>query len=403
MAGMTSLILLASAFADDGTTLHLPFDDDASVAEAQRSRSVRQTRQTTSRGGVTATRVTRTDGERRASKTVYSNGTHTVSTTRGHSSEAGMGRSMTTHTGPQGTSVRGRSATAPGVGRGRSSSPHGGTAKVVGPPAHAASHGVHTPVRVAGAPVVAHTPVRTTPTVVHNPVRTAPVVVHHTARSVHGHHGAPRAVIVHRTPRPVVVHGRSRTVVVAQPAPPPPPPVVERAPRERGLHREGSLALGLGMGSLVGGYADGGGGYGDLGFGLSGRYRPTAGLGLQLDVGHHRDTYSLLSERDQTQVAGSVALFAFPKDRVQPYALAGLSWTGRDIHDVVAFSDGSVAEIHTGASRFGPHAGLGVEFAFGRSIALDIEGRVIGALNGLPDDPSLPAQGLGKVALQFHF
>jgi hypothetical protein len=382
MAGMTPLFLIAAAQGDDGTTLALPFAEPAvAFAEAGRSGSVRQTRQSTTRGGVTATRVTRTDGVRRASKTVVTNGAGTWTNVRGHSAERGMGKTLTTHAGPNGAGTLGRSA--------------------------------HTPARVAGAPVVAHggtqrtaavvhTPPRTSPVVVHAPVRTAPVVVHTPPRPVVVASPPTRTVVVHRAPPPVVVHGsHARTVVVAEPAPPPPP--VVRQPRpDPGLDRAGSLALGLGMGSLLGGYAEGGG-YGDLGFGASGRYRPAAGLGLQLDLAHHREAFHNLSERDQTQVAGSVALFAFPESRVQPYALGGLTWTGRDIHDVVAFNDGTVAEVHTGASTFGPHGGLGLEIAFGPSVALDLEGRLIGSLNHLPDDPTLPAQGVGKVALQIHF
>ncbi len=368
MAALSTLIsLTVAALADDGTTAGLPFVEET-VLEASRAPAVRQSRQTTTRGGMTATRVSRTDGERRASKTVVTNGSERWTRTTGHSAVSGMGRHQVTHSGVGVSGARG----------------------------HATNHrSAHAPVRVVTPARVVHTPVRTVvvhPTVVHAPPRV--VVRHPAARTVVVGRSAPRAVVYRRAP--------PRTVVVSRSAPPPPPHRVIAPPPDPGLDRAGSIAFGLGMGSLIGGYAEGGS-YGDLGFGVSGRYRPASSLGLQLDVAQHRDAFNPLSERDQTQVAGSVALFAFSRDRVQPYVLGGLTYTGRQIHDVVGFADGTVAEVNTAQGLWGPHAGLGLEFAFGRSLAIDVEGRLVGSLNHLPTDPALPASGLAKVALQVHF
>ncbi len=248
---------------------------------------------------------------------------------------------------------------------------------------------VHVPVRTghAPAPHVVHAPVRSGPAVVvHHAPR--PVVVHHAPHPVHSHHGH-HPVVVHHAPAPVVVHDTRP---------------VHRAPEpeRQGLNRAGSFALGARIGTLSSGYFDGGS-YGDLGFGLDGRYRPTDGLGLALNVGSYRDEFNPLSERNQTTVAGSVQLFAFPNSFLQPYIMGGLTAVGRNNHDEVSFLDGSVETVDATTLLWGPHAGAGLEIAFGRSIALDLEARVMGALNRSPSDPSLPVHVSTGAGLLVHF
>ena len=51
-----------------------------------------------------------------------------------------------------------------------------------------------------------------------------------------------------------------------------------------------------------------------------------------------------------------------------------------------------------------PHAGLGVELAIGRSLAIDIEGRYLSQMQTLSDDPLKEGGALQATAgLLFHF
>mgnify|MGYP000147078925 CR=1 FL=1 len=170
---------------------------------------------------------------------------------------------------------------------------------------------------------------------------------------------------------------------------------------ERQLDRDKSLALGLKTGSLTSGYYQGGT-YSDLGLGLAGRYRPAESVGLQLDLMHHAQSYSIDTERSQTLAAGSVQLFAFPWTRVSPYAVAGVTYDARNINDAIG-SDGTSATVIAQDSLWGLHGGVGLELALGDRIALDLEGRYIGYLDKSPTDPSAPGalQLTGGVMVHF--
>ena len=180
-------------------------------------------------------------------------------------------------------------------------------------------------------------------------------------------------------PRPVY----HRTYVVNN-GPASQPVQVEKAHLPtRKVDRDDSFAIGMKAGSYLGVYDDGTA-FGDLGLGLTGRYRPHESVGIQLDVTHYNQTWTPETERAHTSGSASAMLFAFPWKRVSPYVMGGLTFTDRDIHDDV-FNNGFVGTVTTTAPKFGPHMGLGAEFALGKSIALDIEARYTPYLNPTSD------------------
>ncbi len=168
---------------------------------------------------------------------------------------------------------------------------------------------------------------------------------------------------------------------------------------ERAVERDNSVAVGLKVGSLASGY-DHGSIYSDVGVGLAGRYRPAETVGLQLDLTHHAQSWAADTERSQTIAAGSVQLFAFPWTRVSPYAIGGVTYDARNIQDDIY--EGS-ATVIANDSLWGLHGGLGLEFALGQSLALDLEGRYIGYLDKSPTDPSLPGAFQFTGGLMVHF
>jgi len=168
----------------------------------------------------------------------------------------------------------------------------------------------------------------------------------------------------------------------------------------REIDRAGSLAIGLEAGMVYGDYLDGYG-YSDMGLGISGRYRPEEAVGIELELSHFNQTWDAGSDRAQTSVAGSVELFAFPWTRVSPYGLVGLTWTDRDIDDAFATYDGGT--VTRNDAMFGPHGGLGLEFALGENVALDLEARYTGYLNREVTDPTFPGVLSTTGAVMFHF
>jgi opacity protein-like surface antigen len=170
---------------------------------------------------------------------------------------------------------------------------------------------------------------------------------------------------------------------------------------KRQIDRDDSFAIGIEGGALYSGYVDGIS-YGDMGLGLSGRYRPEESVGLELELSHWNQTWSAQTERSQTSIAGSVELFAFPWTRVSPYGLVGLTYTDRSILDKNALYD-SDAVVESDAAWFGPHAGVGLEFALGDNVALDLEARYTGYVNRDLSDRALPGSLTTGAALMFHF
>ena len=216
------------------------------------------------------------------------------------------------------------------------------------------------------------------------------------------HYRPSRTVVVRGAPppRPVVVGPRmgSTTVVVHRARPwhgvfvygprpmyhdhyvtPAPQPVEEEHLPDRKVDREGSIAVGVRSGSYLSGY-ESGSTYGDFGLGLVGRWRPDEAVGLELAFAHHDETWNDQTERSQTLGQGSVMLFANPWGRVQPYVLGGLSVNERNIDDAMYTSRGTPT-VRADDPLWGPHAGAGIEFAFGKRAALDLEARYVGWMN----------------------
>lgn len=251
-----------------------------------------------------------------------------------------------------------------------------------------------TPPRVGHGPGdVRHAPIRTGPPVrvpsSHVHVRTVPTRV----RTITYTHVRPYHGVFVYGPRPVT---HVQYVDAGGPV-----EVRQADLPKRELDRENSLAIGLKGGSLWSGYV-GAHGYADIGAGLSARYRPDEAVGLELAILHADQTWSTASERSQTQFAGSVELFAWPWTRVSPYVLGGLTYTARDIHDEIYSYEG-LASVETGAPLFGPHAGVGVELALGRTVALDLEARYVGYLNRQATDASYPGALTTTAGVVVHF
>jgi hypothetical protein len=232
----------------------------------------------------------------------------------------------------------------------------------------------------------------------------------HAAHAQPGHaevvaHGARRHVVTtvrYAHVRPyhgVFVYGPRVGTHVHYVAAGPGPVRVERADLpERGVDREGSFALGIKGGSLISGTEHVV--YGDPGIGGVARFRPDEAVGLQLDVSHHWGNIPTTQIRGQTQVAGSLALFAFPWAPVSPYVLGGATWNDRQLTEEVS-EDGHFQTIDTGYSQWGLHAGLGLEFALGKSAALDLEGRYIGWLDREKGDAPGALQPTASLLLHF--
>jgi hypothetical protein len=275
---------------------------------------------------------------------------------------------------------------------------------------------VHTTPARPGRTVVHTTPARPGHTVVHTtPARPGHTVVH-TAPPPHVYH-APPPPVVHSV-RPVAVRTVTYThvhpyhgVFVYGPRPVThvqyvhergPVQVERRDLPKREVNRNDTIAVGLKGGTLISGAPEGGI-YGDPGLGLMGRYRPDESVGLELALSHHGMTIDPLNARSQTQVAGSVELFAYPWTRVSPYVIAGVTWNGGSVTDDVWMGDTYVAATDV-SSQLGLHGGLGVELAMGKSVALDFEGRYIGWVSdSTPDMPSAPGALQATGGLVVHF
>lgn len=199
-----------------------------------------------------------------------------------------------------------------------------------------------------------------------------------------------RGVFVYSPPpRHVVVKGETRTVEGG-------------GNSQRAVDRNGDLAVGIRAGSYHSAYDNGYGAFGDFGMGIGLRYRPVESLGLELGWQYHDETFSSDTERITRPLQASVQLFAFPWTRVSPYFTAGLTWTGRSYSDT--YYDGFTYKREVQDSTlFGPHAGIGLEFAVGENVAIDLEGRTIGYLNVDDEDNSLNGALQGTMGLNFYF
>lgn len=171
----------------------------------------------------------------------------------------------------------------------------------------------------------------------------------------------------------------------------------------RKVDRNGDFGFGLRMGSYSSGY-EGGGGYGDFGVGFTARFRPVESVGLEFAYEHHSETFDEQTERINNPMQASVQLYAFPWTRVSPYVSTGLTWNNRSVSD--DYFDSNAGEMRVAQANdtlFGPHAGLGIEFAIGQSAALNFEGRAIGYLNQGEEDLSASTAVQGIMGLNFYF
>jgi opacity protein-like surface antigen len=170
----------------------------------------------------------------------------------------------------------------------------------------------------------------------------------------------------------------------------------------RAVDRNGDLGIGITTGSYMSTYRGGEGSYGDFGLGLSLSYRPVEALGLEVAWSHHSESWESDSERESDPLSASAKLYAMPWTRVSPYLTLGVTATQREFDDT--YSDGFRTQTATvDDTLVGPHVGLGIEFAVGKSAALDFEGRLIGYTNKDPADPAAPVAGQATGGLKFYF
>ncbi|MFN7145976.1 MAG: outer membrane beta-barrel protein, partial [Myxococcota bacterium] len=174
--------------------------------------------------------------------------------------------------------------------------------------------------------------------------------------------------------------------------------VAEQTGPVRKVDRSRSFAVGVRGGSYMGGYNFGGGGFGDAGLGVAARYRPVEAVGLELSWMHHDQTWDDGSERVYQPLQASVQLFGMPWTKVNPYVLAGVTVTGREVQDNVGFTT-----ITQSSTLWGPHAGLGIEFGVGQKASVNFDARYTGYLNKPEDDITIPGALQGNMGLNFYF
>ena len=167
------------------------------------------------------------------------------------------------------------------------------------------------------------------------------------------------------------------------------------------IDRNNTFGVGITSGSYNSGYKAGGA-YGDMGIGLTATYRPVEAVGFELAWTHYDQSWEENSERIHEPVQASVNLYAFPWTRVSPYVTLGLTQTGRDVQDTW-FDGYSNQTTTTEQTVFGPHAGMGLEFALGSAAAVDLEARYISYLDVDPSDASASSAVQGTMGLKFYF
>jgi opacity protein-like surface antigen len=165
---------------------------------------------------------------------------------------------------------------------------------------------------------------------------------------------------------------------------------------DRKVDRYDSFSLGAKLGTTLGAYG-GGGSYSDAGIGVAARYRLAEPIGLELAYNYSSSTDPDDPTRYTHMVQPSVQFFLFPWTRVSPYGTVGLTFD--TTYDADRGVNGQAQPIKD--SAWGAHAGLGIEFAIGDNLALDIEGRGIRYVEGHPD--TLNTQLQTSVGLNYYF
>ena len=86
------------------------------------------------------------------------------------------------------------------------------------------------------------------------------------------------------------------------------------------------------------------------------------------------------------------------------YALGGVTGMKRNISDqVFDRPTEEVVTIDERGTKYGLHAGAGVEFAIGQSVALDVEMRYAGFVNNTPEERSAPGMFTTTAGFVVHF
>lgn len=229
------------------------------------------------------------------------------------------------------------------------------------------------------------------------PYRWAPSYHRHSVRHLPTYH--PRywstGIFIYSPPPPtreVVVVEHSRTGKSRAPASEEP---------SRAFDRSSSFAVGLKGGSFLSGYDDGGS-YGDMGMGLTARFRPVEAVGFEASWMRHSQSWDAVSERSNSPFSVSAQLFAFPWARLSPFATAGLTWNRQTLNDTY-FNGLEEVTVTSQETRFGPHVGLGMEFALGERAALDLEARYISDMNHDAEDPTRKGAMQASAGIVFHF
>ncbi len=227
---------------------------------------------------------------------------------------------------------------------------------------------------------------------------------HHATRAARRHSRGPTYARVwrpghaHSWYRGVFVYGP--TPVVARPgggAREAPQPARTVAPK-RAVNHEGDLSVGIRGGSYISGYKNGDS-FGDAGLGIAARYRPVESVGLELAWTYHDQSWTKGSERIEQPLTASVQLFAFPWTKVNPYALAGLTVTQRNIEE--HFDLGQT--YTTNQTLWGPTGGVGIEFGLGKQASLNFDARWTGYVNKPVDDPSVAGAFQGNMGVNVYF
>jgi opacity protein-like surface antigen len=168
----------------------------------------------------------------------------------------------------------------------------------------------------------------------------------------------------------------------------------------RKIDRDGAFSVGLTTGSYASGY-DLGGEFSDFGLGVTTRFRPVEGLGFELAYSVHDETFDGDTQRTTTMLAPSVQVFAAPWSRISPYATVGVTFAERAYDDV--WTDGfEEYTTQLNDSSFGPHVGIGLEFALGQNAAINFEARAIGYLDN-QEGGTIPGAVQSTFGVQWYF
>lgn len=172
---------------------------------------------------------------------------------------------------------------------------------------------------------------------------------------------------------------------------------------ERSVNRNDAFMIGLHGSQMAAGY-DGGGTFVDPGIGLSVAYRPVETFSIGLDYTYLNPTMDsdAVTPRETANIAPNISIHAVPWKRVSPYAEFGLT-ASRRVYEDQWSANGEQFQTNVMGTAWGPHAGVGLEFAIGQSLSLDVNGKYIGYVNVEGDDPSAPSALQGNLGLNIYF